>query len=54
MGTEQLKELSEKVHRGLEISFKKLLNKLSAEDGELVISQKGKVVRVKARDFDKR
>lgn len=54
MGNEELKNLNEKIYKGLEISFQKLLNKLSLQDDELVVSQNGKVVRIKARNFEKK
>jgi hypothetical protein len=53
MGNEELKNLNNKIYRGLEISFHRLVNKLSAQDGELVVSQNGKVVRIKARTLQK-
>ena len=53
MGNEELKNLNEKIYKGLEISFERLVKKLSVKDGELVVSRNGKIVRVKARDFRK-
>lgn len=54
MGNEELKNLNEKIYKGLEISFQKLLDKLSLQDDELVVSQNGKIVRIKARNFEKK
>ena len=53
MGNEELKNLNEKIYKGLTISFERLVRKLSDQDGELVISKNGKIVRVKARDLRK-
>ena len=39
--------------KGIELSFNKLLLKSQKDDGELVVSQNGKVTRVKARDLKK-
>jgi hypothetical protein len=54
MGNDELKNLNSKIYRGLEISFQRLLAKLSAQDGEIVVSQNGKLTQVKARSLEKR
>lgn len=43
--------VGEKISRALELSFKRLVEKTKKEDGELLFSKDGKVVRVKARDL---
>ena len=53
MGHEELKNLNEKIYKGLELSFHNLVTRLAAKDGELVVSQNGKIVTVKARDWQK-
>jgi predicted ABC-type ATPase len=43
--------LREKILKGTQISFQRLLERTEKEDGYLVISRDGKIVRVKARDL---
>lgn len=43
--------LSEKVKKGLELYFKKLLDQRIKEDGEFIISLNNKIVHVKAKDL---
>jgi len=40
-----------KILQGIEISFNKLLSERQKEDGELIFSENGKVMNVKARDL---
>ena len=53
MGHEELKNLNNKIYKGLELSFHNLVKRLAAQDGELVVSRNGKIVTVKARDIEK-
>lgn len=46
-------ELREKILKGLDLAFEKLLAKKQKEDSEFVFSQDGKIVYVKARDLRK-
>lgn len=46
-----IKMLHEALAKGLELSFKKLLRKKQAEDGVFIISENGKIQKVKARDI---
>jgi hypothetical protein len=41
----------EKVMEGLKISFSKLVEKYKREDDELIFSENGKIVRIKAKDI---
>lgn len=49
--TTQFKELSDRITFGVNLAIKRLIEKTKQEDGELVISKDGKVVRIKARDL---
>jgi hypothetical protein len=51
MTTSESDQLVEKITRGVKLAIKKLIERTQKEDGELVISRDGKVVRVKARDL---
>ena len=41
----------DKITEGVKLSIQRLIERTRKEDGELVISENGKVVRVKARDI---
>ena len=44
-------EIREKILKGIDLAFKKLLIKKQKEDGEFVFSENGKIITVKARDI---
>jgi hypothetical protein len=44
-------ELRNKIKKGLDLTFKKLLKSKRQTDGYLVFSEKGKIIKVKARDI---
>lgn len=50
----EILKLAKKISKGLELSFQRLVEKTAKEDGELVFSQDGKIVRVKAKDLLKK
>ena len=41
----------EKIHKGLHISFEKLVKEKAKNDEELVFSENGEIVRIKAKDI---
>jgi len=43
--------LREKILKGLEISFEKLVKEKAKNDEELVFSENGEIVRIKAKDI---
>jgi hypothetical protein len=49
----ELKDMRTKILQGIEMSYNKLLSERQEEDGELLFSEKGKVVKVKARELKK-
>lgn len=51
MTTQEIKSLRAKILKGIDLSYNKLLVATQKDDGELVVSKDGKVVRVKARDL---
>ena len=51
MTEEEVKEMRLKILQGIELSYNRLLISKQKEDGELVISDKGKIVEVKAKDL---
>jgi len=48
MSTVESDQLAEKITQGVILAIQRLIEKTKKEDGELVISRNGKVVRVKA------
>jgi predicted RNA-binding protein YlqC (UPF0109 family) len=53
MTKESVKVMRTKILQGIDLSFSRLLISKQKEDGELVISRNGKIIRVKARDLIK-
>lgn len=49
MTTENINNLRAKILQGIKMSYNKLLAAKQKENGELVISQKGKIVKIKAK-----
>ena len=43
--------LREKIQKGIQISFDKLVKEKAKNDEELVFSENGKIVRIKAKDI---
>jgi hypothetical protein len=53
MTEEKIKELREKILKGLDLAYQRLLTSKQKEDGELVFYKDGEIVTVKARDLRK-
>jgi len=53
MTKEGVIEIRTKILQGLDLAYKRLLTSKQKEDGELVISRNGKIVRVKAKELAK-
>ncbi len=53
MTKESIKDMRTKILQGIDLSYSRLLLAKQKEDGELVISRNGKIIRVKARDLIK-
>lgn len=51
MNIEERNTLRSKIEQGLQLAYKRLLAAKEKEDGDLVISHEGKIIRVKARDL---
>jgi hypothetical protein len=51
MTKEKVIDLRSKIIRGIDLAYNRLLIAKQKEDGELVISRNGEIVRVKARDL---
>ncbi|WP_203558371.1 hypothetical protein [Bacteroides sp. 224] len=52
MDNKERTELVEKIRRGVALAYRRLIEQKKREDGELIFSQNGKIVRVKARDIE--
>lgn len=44
-------QLVDKITEGVKLAIRRLIERTKKEDGELVISRDGKIVRIKARDL---
>jgi hypothetical protein len=51
MRSSEINKLKKRILAGIDLAFKKLVETKSKEDGELVFSKDGKIVRVKAREL---
>ena len=51
MSTSESDQLVDKITVGVKLSIQRLIERTMKEDGELVVSRDGKIVRVKARDL---
>ncbi len=51
MSISESDQLVDKITEGVKLSIQRLIERTKKEDGELVISRNGKVVRIKARDL---
>lgn len=54
MTKDSIKDLRAKIIQGIDLSYERLLASKIKEDGELVISRNGKIVRVKASELLKK
>ncbi len=50
----EMSEFTRKITEGLKKSFDKLVREKAKEDGELIFSENGKIVRVKAKELLKK
>ena len=51
MSTEESHQLTAKITEGVKLAIKRLIERTKKEDGDLVISKDGKVIKVKAREL---
>lgn len=51
--TARFNEISDKVTQGVTLAVDRLIEQIKKENGELVVSENGKVVRIKARSIKK-
>lgn len=51
MSEVEIKKMQEKIDAGIILAQKRLIEKARKEDGELVILQDDRVVRIKAKDL---
>jgi len=53
MNKEIAKNIREKFIKGIDLAFERLLIAKQKEDSEIVFSKGGKIIKVRARDFEK-
>jgi hypothetical protein len=51
MNKDKVKDIREKILSGLDLSFQRLLIAKEKEDGELIFSENGQIIRIKAKDL---
>ena len=51
MNKEEVKVMSDKIIKGVELAYQRLLIVKAKDDSELVFSRNGKIVMIKARDL---
>ena len=53
MNEQEIREFEENVVKGANIAFQRLVSQKKKENGELVFSYEGQIIRVKAADIDR-
>ena len=51
MNTSESEQLTDKITKGVKLAIHRLIEQTKKEDGELVVSRDGKVVKIRARDL---
>ena len=51
MNKDEVKIMQDKIVKGVELAYERLLIEKQKDDSELVFSQNGKIVKIKARDL---
>jgi len=47
----EIAKMKKQILAGIELAYKKLVESKSREDGELVFSKEGKIIKIKAREL---
>ncbi len=53
MKANEINRLRKRILEGIDLAYRKLVEAKSQEDGELIFSKDGKIIRIKARDIQK-
>ena len=51
MNKDEVKELRDKIIKGIDLAYDRLLTAKQKDDSELVFTRNGKIVKVKAKDL---
>jgi len=51
MRKSEISKMKKQILAGIELAYKKLVESKSREDGELVFSKEGKIIKIKAREL---
>ncbi|NDV57498.1 hypothetical protein [Bacteroides sp. 519] len=51
MDNKEQEKLGDKLQRGINLAYRRLIEQKQREDGELIYSIKGKIVHIRARDI---
>ncbi len=53
MTNDKIKDLRIKIEQGINLAYKRLILKKQMEDGDVVFTRNGKIIKVKAKDLSK-
>jgi glycerate kinase len=53
MTKDKVLELRTKIEQGINLAYKRLIIKKQMEDGDLVFTRNGKIIKIKARELSK-
>lgn len=53
MTNDKVKDLRIKIEQGINLAYKRLILKKQMEDGDVVFTRNGKIIKVKAKDLSK-
>lgn len=51
MTSDKVKDLRVKIEQGINLAYKRLVIKKQMEDGDLVFTRNGKIIKIKAREL---
>jgi hypothetical protein len=53
MTNDKVKDLRIKIEQGINLAYKRLIIRKQMEDGDLVFTRNGKIIKIKARELSK-
>jgi glycerate kinase len=53
MTNDKVKDLRTKIEQGINLAYKRLILKKQMEDGDLVFTRNGKIIKIKAKELSK-
>jgi hypothetical protein len=53
MTNDKVKDLRTKIEQGINLAYKRLILKKQMEDGDLVFTRNGEIIKIKAKELNK-